>query len=351
VRVRRDSFSLFADTIRWRVALVLGVLIALLMVVLGFLNISLGQQDMAALSWAILAVVIGCLVALVLLPRRLGGTLFFGAIAALLVLAMVFGHVQQRPMQHWGYIFPPLIAFLLRPGPALAAMIGFGLLVLGSHWTLLSLIERVRFGSAYGLLVGFTFTYALLQHHATRLLRYHSEHDALTNCLNRRTFNALLQQLHLAGDAAAASPCCFLLIDIDHFKSINDQHGHLVGDRVITEVAAGLGRALDAETPLFRYGGEEFAVLLRDTALPGGVALAERLRQAVAGTPFVGMTLTISVGVAEWRPGRDGIESALGRADGAMYEAKRSGRNRVAAVGAASPNRAPPAEVPAATAS
>jgi diguanylate cyclase (GGDEF)-like protein len=328
--VRRDSFSVLADTIRWRVALVLGALIALLMVVLGLLNIALGQHDLALLSWTVLAVALGCLLALALAPRRVGGTLFFVAIALLLVLVMLFGHMQQRPMQHWGYIFPPLIAFVLRPGLALAAMVAYGLLVLGSHWQMLAMIDRVRFGSAYGLLVGFTYTYALLQHHATRLLRYHSERDALTNCLNRRTFNALLQQLQ--GRAGSqASRCCFLLLDIDHFKSINDQHGHLVGDRVITEVAAGLGRELDPATPLFRYGGEEFAVLLRDTALADGVLLAERLRQAIERDTFVGLQLTISVGVAEWLPDSGGIETALGRADGAMYEAKRGGRNRVAA--------------------
>jgi diguanylate cyclase (GGDEF)-like protein len=338
--VRRDSFSVLADTIRWRVALVLGAIIALLMVVLGVLNIALGQPDLALLSWTVLAVAVSCLVALALVPRRLGGTLFFAAIAALLVLVVLFGQMQQRPMQHWAYVFPPLIVFVLRPGPALAAMVAFGLLVLGSHWQMLSMIDRVRFGSAYGLLTGFTYTYALLQHHATRLLRYHSEHDALTNCLNRRTFNARLQQLH--GRAASpGAPCCFLLLDIDHFKSINDQHGHLVGDRVITEVAAGLGRELDAETPLFRYGGEEFAVLLRDTALAEGALLAERLRQAIERDTYVGLQLTISVGVAEWHPDSDGIETALGRADGAMYEAKRGGRNRVVAATAAAARRMP----------
>jgi hypothetical protein len=177
--VRLLSFSRFADTIRWREALVLGALIGVLMIVLGLLNTSLGHHDTALLAWAILVVILGCLAMLLLVPRRLGGTLFFAAIATLLVLIMLFGHVQQRPMQHWGYIFPPLIAFLLRPAPALAAMVVYGLLVLGSNWAVLSLIERVRFGSAYGLLTGFTYTYALLQHHATRLLRYHSEHDAL----------------------------------------------------------------------------------------------------------------------------------------------------------------------------
>jgi diguanylate cyclase (GGDEF)-like protein len=110
-----------------------------------------------------------------------------------------------------------------------------------------------------------------------------------------------------------------------------------VGDRVITEVAAELGRELDASTPLFRYGGEEFAVLLRDSTLPAAVALAEGLRRAIEGSDFVGLRLTISIGVAEWQPGQEGMEAALGRADSALYHAKRGGRNRFVAAGVEAP--------------
>ncbi|HET9484919.1 MAG TPA: GGDEF domain-containing protein, partial [Xanthomonadales bacterium] len=192
---------------------------------------------------------------------------------------------------------------------------------------LLPAIEVVRFGAGYGLLVCFMYTYALLQERAGAMLRYHSDHDALSNCLNRRTFNEALDQV--ARRRGADARCTFLLIDIDHFKSINDQHGHLVGDRVITQVAATLGRELDPGTPLFRYGGEEFAVMLIDAGEPDGVALAERLRGAVAGTDFQGISVTVSVGVAEWRAPLGTLDAALGRADVALYAAKRAGRNRV----------------------
>jgi diguanylate cyclase (GGDEF)-like protein len=165
------------------------------------------------------------------------------------------------------------------------------------------------------------YTFALLEDKAAAMLRYHSERDALTNCLNRRTFNETLNALD-QGDGA------LLLIDIDRFKAINDAHGHLVGDRVITQVAATLGSQLDPGMGLYRYGGEEFAVMLRGMDEARALHLAERLRNAVETTPCAGLQVTISVGVAAWAAAGEGI-AALDAADGALYAAKRGGRNRV----------------------
>jgi diguanylate cyclase (GGDEF)-like protein len=161
------------------------------------------------------------------------------------------------------------------------------------------------------------------------MLRYQSERDALTNCDNRRTFSEALERL---GDAADAT-CAFLLIDIDQFKSINDEHGHLVGDRVITQVAAELGRHLDAGTPLYRYGGEEFAVILAHVDAAAASALAERLRAGVAGADFQGIATTASIGLAPWQARRGSIPAAIGQTDRRLYDAKRAGRNRVMAPG------------------
>src|SRR5207342_3234563 len=155
-------------------------------------------------------------------------------------------------MQHWAYIFPPLLVFLIPASRALVGMVLYGVYVTLVTIPLLPLIDVVRFASGYGLLVCFIYTYALLEERAAAMLRYHSDHDALTNCLNRRIFNERLQQLAERPGAG----CAFVLLDIDRFKAINDQHGHLVGDRVITHVAATMGRHLDAATALFRYGGE-----------------------------------------------------------------------------------------------
>ncbi len=327
--LHRDSYSILRETLRWRVALVLGVLVMVQMLALGLLNTHLGYADTALLSWIVLALTGGCVLALFTLSRALSGTLFFCVVAAMLVLVPYFGLQHGRNMQHWAYIFPPVLVFLLRAGPALLVMLLYGTYVTLLTMTLLPGIEVVRFASGYGLLVCFVYTYALLQERAAAMLRYHSDHDALTNCLNRRTFNEALLRLSAPGSATAM--CTFLVIDIDHFKAVNDQHGHLVGDRIITQVAAELGRQLDAGTPLFRYGGEEFAVILNGAGEAEGCALGERLRSAIAACDLQGITATISTGVATWHAGHGNLDSALGRADRALYTAKRSGRNRVIA--------------------
>jgi diguanylate cyclase (GGDEF)-like protein len=327
--IRRDSFSILRDTMRWRVAVVLGALVIGLMVVLGITNSRMGLADTALLAWIVLAATSAAMIGLAVLPRHIGGTLFFSAIALLLVGVMAFGALNGRPMQHWAYILPPVVIFLLRAGPALVAMLVFGAYASYCISALVPAIDVIRFASGYGLLVCFMYTYALLQERAATMLRYHSDHDALSNCLNRRTFNEAIDQL--AASSLGQRRCTFLLIDIDHFKSINDNHGHLVGDRIITQVAAALGRELDAGTPLFRYGGEEFAVLMAGAQLGAGVELAERLRSAIAGADFQGVAVTVSIGVAEWRRGSEQIPAVLAQADRALYAAKRAGRNRVMA--------------------
>jgi diguanylate cyclase (GGDEF)-like protein len=325
---RRDSFTLLRETMRWRMSIVLAALILLLSIPLALLNIRLGLADTALLAWIVAGVAAASIAALLLLPRHIGGTVFFVTIALLLIGVVAFGYWAGRNMQHWAYIFPPVVVFLLRARPALLAMLLFGAYTTVVTAQLLPAIEIVRFSSGYGLLVCFMFTYALLQERAAEMLRYHSDHDALSNCLNRRTFNETVEQA--SGPRSLLRGGLFLLIDIDHFKAINDQHGHLVGDRVITQVASELGRLLDAETPLFRYGGEEFAVMTGDTDLGDGIALAERLRAAVEAADFQGIAVTVSIGVAEWRKGQGSTSAALDRADRALYDAKRAGRNRVA---------------------
>jgi len=325
---RRDSYANLRDTLRWRVALVLGLLMATLMAGLYLLNTHMGYADTARLAAWICGLSVLSLATLWLLPRRQAGLAFFGAIAGMLAMVPVFGLVNDRPLYYWGYLFPAMAIFLWPPGWALAAMLAYGAFVAVFSLPLISTIELVRFASVYGLLVCFVYTYALLERSAAKMLRFHSDHDALTNCLNRRTFNEMLAALvRRPGDGV------FLLIDIDHFKPINDLHGHLVGDRVITETAAVIGRTLGPAAPLFRYGGEEFAVLLVGASEAAGAAIAEDIRGAVEAADFHGVRATVSIGVAGWRPGGADVAQALDAADRALYEAKRAGRNRIAVAG------------------
>ncbi len=150
--------------------------------------------------------------------------------------------------------------------------------------------------------------------------------DPLTGALNRRAFFERAAEALNKCDALSA-----IMLDIDHFKRINDVYGHDVGDEAIREVAHA---AASADAILGRLGGEEFALVLAGRALADAVDAAERLRQAVDAlrfaTPKGEMTLTCSFGVSERAPG-DSIDQLLKRADVALYAAKTGGRNRVIA--------------------
>lgn len=125
-------------------------------------------------------------------------------------------------------------------------------------------------------------------------------------------------------------PVSLMMIDIDYFKSINDRHGHVEGDRVIRDVAAVIAAAKREEDQLFRYGGEEFA-LLCPGAPSGTIVLAERIRRAMSGIDHLALEqpVTVSVGVATFPAHSDNFSALILRADAALYEAKALGRNRV----------------------
>jgi diguanylate cyclase (GGDEF)-like protein len=164
----------------------------------------------------------------------------------------------------------------------------------------------------------------------TRLART----DSLTGLANVRAFEELAAGA-LRSAERYAQPFVVVAIDLDHFKSINDRFGHAAGDEVLVE----LGRMLAATTRrnvdvVARLGGEEFFVLMPQTSHCGGVAFAERLRQDIRRHRFSfdgeDLAATASLGVAEWVPGET-VEATMARADAALYQAKRSGRDRVVA--------------------
>lgn len=156
--------------------------------------------------------------------------------------------------------------------------------------------------------------------------------DPLTGLLNRRGFEVQAEQL-LPELIRLETPLCALMIDIDHFKNINDSWGHEVGDKVLRQVGALLKSGCRQHDLVARWGGEEFVVLLRGRDAAGGREVAERLRQLVAGWEWSkiqqGLAATISVGVAA-RVDETALPSLIGRADEQLYLAKKAGRNVVA---------------------
>jgi diguanylate cyclase (GGDEF)-like protein len=178
----------------------------------------------------------------------------------------------------------------------------------------------------------------LLVNGVLRIIRNHlalldyGERDTLTGLLNRRTFEAQFEKLRrdLAADARGAAGDCWIgVLDIDHFKAVNDGFGHVIGDEVLLLVSQIIQRNFRGEDRVYRFGGEEFVVLLRETPEDATARVMERLRAAVAAHRFPQLgTVTVSIGWTRIRP-HDAPPAAIGRADAALYYAKQNGRNRV----------------------
>jgi diguanylate cyclase len=166
---------------------------------------------------------------------------------------------------------------------------------------------------------------------AENRLRTAADTDSLSGLMNRRRMTDQLQ-LELERAADRHRPLSVLLLDIDHFKVINDEHGHVRGDYVIARVGELLRETVRQSDIAARWGGEEFMVLLPDTRVGTATETAERIRRAiftnvVRSTSDL-MPVSVTIGVASWRVG-ESLESTIHRADLAMYAGKRSGRNQV----------------------
>jgi two-component system cell cycle response regulator len=158
--------------------------------------------------------------------------------------------------------------------------------------------------------------------------------DALTGLFNRCYMESHLASL-LEQASARGKPLAVLVLDIDYFKSINDNHGHDAGDDVLREFALRIKRSIRGIDLACRYGGEKFVVVMPETDIAVAAIVAERLRRRIAAEPFAingggnSIPVTISIGIAALRGAEDNAASVLKRADQALYRAKRDGRNRV----------------------
>src|SRR5262245_52416548 len=210
---------------------------------------------------------------------------------------------------------------------AVSALTGFEVRL---HTSMVEIIGSLPLLIAYPVIVGLT-TYRLARRlrEQNQILSEERRTDGLSGLLNRRYWEEAVsgefQRLRGHG-----RPLSLLMLDIDHFKSINDRHGHPVGDEVIRSVAAILRSSLREEDVPGRYGGEEFGVLLPDTPAAGAEVIAERIRRRIEGAALTrsGLRATVSVGIAEL--GAQDVDYTVGisHADRALYAAKERGRNR-----------------------
>lgn len=165
-------------------------------------------------------------------------------------------------------------------------------------------------------------------------LHEEANQDYLTNLLNRRSFAVLAKQ-SVAMSKRYHSDLSVISFDIDLFKSINDQYGHNLGDKVIQSVASTIQKNCRDSDSVFRFGGEEFLILLPRTSATEAIKLAEKIRNSIANSPTFSdkliIEITASAGVSQLNSQEKNIESALKRADDALYQAKEQGRDRVIA--------------------
>ncbi|MDR2184681.1 MAG: GGDEF domain-containing protein [Treponema sp.] len=167
--------------------------------------------------------------------------------------------------------------------------------------------------------------------------KFLASHDPLTGALNRRSFiDRAMAELSVAVERRV--PCCMVIMDIDHFKHFNDTYGHLAGDEALRHTVSIMAASLRKPDFMGRYGGEEFIFLFNNADRSTGIAIAERIREALAASPVKidggQIPLTASFGVAEAMdeggpPDENYIRQLISNADKALYEAKKAGRNRV----------------------
>jgi diguanylate cyclase (GGDEF)-like protein len=157
-------------------------------------------------------------------------------------------------------------------------------------------------------------------------------YDPLTQASNRRHFEHRLET-EISYSRRHGTPLSLLMLDIDHFKKINDTHGHLAGDHVLATLGQIVSGAIRTEDLFARYGGEEFAVLCRGTTIDEALILGERLRTSIEASVFeyreIRIPVTVSVGVAPWFDEPNSETQLVANADAALYKAKGAGRNRV----------------------
>lgn len=192
----------------------------------------------------------------------------------------------------------------------LGSALAFVVLVLALHATLMALVVTRLTGE----------------------LRRMSRHDSLTGLLNRRAMEELLFA-QLQRSVRGREPFAVMMLDLDHFKRVNDLHGHAVGDLALKHVAKLLRASVREVDSLARFGGEEFVVLMPGASLTQAEPIAERLRERLCATPLTyastTVELSISIGIAQWRGSGEDLSQLLVRADTALFQAKDQGRNRV----------------------
>lgn len=293
----------------------------------------------ALATWIHTAIIAAVAVPLQLLEPDRGTAVIFGGIVfgtILLVIAIVAAQLQSAVGSRARVM---LVACFATAGVA-CVLRGTGAVLQVNPmagFTDPSGFAAATFLGAFAAAIASTFGFLLLhKDRADTEARRLATIDPLTGAYNRTTFHEIAER-ELSRARRQGQPLSIVMLDIDHFRAINEKHGHRLGDEVLRKFADLVRSALRKEDMLVRYGGEEFLVMLPDVPGPGAVVVAGRIRRYVANEPIeVGaerFAVTVSLGVAaRLDEGPESIDTLLDRADSALALAKERGRNRVVAL-------------------
>lgn len=238
--------------------------------------------------------------------------------------------VQMRGPQQVYWAYPSLMVcfYLLRPREAVALTLTMTAVLLIQLTGVLDPFRTASITATILLTTAFAFAFSVLNNRQQDQLLELATRDPLTRTGNRRAFMSKLTEV-IAKFERTRTPSSLVLLDVDHFKRINDVHGHSTGDEVLRRAAQRIGSRIRDTDSLYRIGGEEFVVVIEDAGVDTATLLGEELRERIETDELMpGIAVTVSIGVAEIRR-QESHEGWLHRADEALYTAKRSGRNMV----------------------
>lgn len=279
-----------------------------------------------------LAIVVTALGGAIVTYRRGQATPLISAITAALYSAGAVAVTHLNTPIYVFWLFPAILAnfFLLGTKAALIANLLCILAVLPITARMESNTEMFAMVASLLICGSMAYTFALLTERQRKLLEGFATQDALTQLGNRRAMDEALR-LCLEDYARAAIPASLIVLDLDFFKMVNDKFGHKVGDTVLVDLADLLTRRMRKTDRVFRFGGEEFVVIARNTPIDHALVIAEQLRiQIEKELKDPEGALTASFGCAQLQPGED-QQTWFVRADKAIYQAKQQGRNCVVA--------------------
>jgi diguanylate cyclase len=248
---------------------------------------------------------------------------------AILFSSLVFFTVLLKGSQQLVWMYPASIgiSYLLLPKMAASLNVLVALALGALTWNELDSLSAAQFAISMLITLMFSYVFADSMHKQQRRLLTWSSQDPLTGVGNRRAMEEKLLEIVALRRRNNNISAALILIDLDKFKSINDQHGHVIGDKILIHFVQIINQRLRNTDKVYRFGGEEFLIIADDTDADSVSILAEQLREAVDIAIFPAqLHVTISLGLAQYHDGETSSEW-LGRADKAMYRAKAGGRN------------------------